>query len=274
MSPVRTVAEVFDAIQQAKTGASDFRTNFFPVQSKLQSWIDQGELTGTRQNGATFFFKKDRDFLHFYFCAADLPVLQRELPRLDELKSQAIVTDVVGNGPALEEMLAALRSSGFRNYARLQRMMRPASQFEAPPADTGLEVTYAGPSDSRPILDLIESAFDRYGEQLPSLNEINSAVGARQILMIKRNEAVAGLLFFETQGVSSSVRFWVVAEKFRALRVGSALMQHYLNLHQVVRRFTLWVNTANDSAIRKYEHFGYKPDGLMDYILANSLIPS
>ena len=274
MSPVRTVAEVFDAIQQAKTGATDFRTNFFPVQSKLQLWIDQGELSSNRRDGATFFFKKDRNFQHFYFCAAGLPALQREIPQLEEFKMEPLVTDVVGSGPALDELLAALQSCGFRNYARLQRMMRSAPQNGVPPADTNLEVIYAGSADSRAVLDLIESAFDRYGEQLPSLDEIKAAVGARQILMVKRDEAIAGLLFFETQGVSSTVRFWVVAEKFRALRVGSALMLHYLNLHSAVRRFTLWVTATNDNAIRKYEHFAYKPDGLMDHILANSLIPS
>lgn len=274
MSPVRTVAEVFDAIQQAKTGAPDFRTNFFPVQSKLQSWIDQGELFSNLQNGSTFFFKKDRDFWHFYFCAADLPALTREIPRLEEFKAAGMVTDVVGNGPALAELLTALQSSGFRNYTHLQRMMRPATQSEALPDDNNLEVSEAGPSDCHALLDLIESAFDRYGEQLPSLDEIKSAMGARQILMVKRDGAIAGLLFFETQGVSSTVRFWVVAEKFRALRVGSALMQRYLKIHSAVRRFTLWVNSANDNAIRKYEHYGYKPDGLVDHILANPLIPS
>src|SRR5215467_15064654 len=108
MSPVRTVAEVFDAIQQAKTGAADFRTNFFPVQSKLQSWIDQGELSSNRRDGATFFFKKDRDFQHFYFCAADPAALSREIPQLEEFKTRPIVTDVVGNGPALDELLASL----------------------------------------------------------------------------------------------------------------------------------------------------------------------
>ena len=45
------------------------------------------------------------------------------------------------------------------------------------------------------------------------------------MLVMKYDGALAGLLFFETQGVASTVRFWVVAEKFRARRVGSALMQ-------------------------------------------------
>ena len=44
MKPVATVSEVFDAIQRAKAGAPDFCTNFFPVQKKVQDWIDHDEL--------------------------------------------------------------------------------------------------------------------------------------------------------------------------------------------------------------------------------------
>ena len=44
MIPVRTVDEVFTAIQQVKAAAPAFCTNFFPVQKKLQGWIEHGEL--------------------------------------------------------------------------------------------------------------------------------------------------------------------------------------------------------------------------------------
>ena len=44
MSPVTASSQVFDAIQKAKTGASAFCTNFFPVQAKLEGWINHGEL--------------------------------------------------------------------------------------------------------------------------------------------------------------------------------------------------------------------------------------
>jgi ribosomal protein S18 acetylase RimI-like enzyme len=80
------------------------------------------------------------------------------------------------------------------------------------------------------------------------------------------------LLFFETQGLASSVRFWAVSEKFRDRRVGSALMQHYFQIHGSVRRFTLWVNASNENAITKYRHYGYAPDGLMDHVLVNQMI--
>jgi hypothetical protein len=51
-----TIGGVFDAIQQVKTGAPAFCTNFFPVQRKLQEWIEHGELLVENRGEAAFFF--------------------------------------------------------------------------------------------------------------------------------------------------------------------------------------------------------------------------
>ena len=34
----------------------------------------------------------------------------------------------------------------------------------------------------------------------------------------------------------------------------------------------LWVRADNENAVRRYLHFGYAPDGLVDQVLANPLI--
>jgi hypothetical protein len=119
---------------------------------------------------------------------------------------------------------------------------------------------------------LIEGLFDPVGEQIPALYEIEEAVANHQVFAVKREGVLAGILFFEAQGFTSAVRFWAVAEKFHAAGVGSALMRHYLRAQSGVRRFTLWVNAANQNAIQKYGHYGYAPDGLVDYVLANEMI--
>ena len=123
-------------------------------------------------------------------------------------------------------------------------------------------------------MGLLESAFDRFGEQLPLLYEIQAAVCARQVLVARHEGKIAGLLFFETQGFSSTLRFWAVAEEYRALKFGSALMRQYLTTQGAVKRFVLWVAADNVDAVQKYSHYGYKPDGLVDYVLANQMVRS
>jgi ribosomal protein S18 acetylase RimI-like enzyme len=270
MIQFRKANEVFDAIQKTKAKASDFRTNFFPVPAKLQNWIERDELLGEVRDGAAFFFRKDRDFFRFYFCAGSLEKLQSEISTLPILKNERVATDVVGNETAVNEMCAPLETTGFSHYARLQRMARPAQTNSS--ADVNLPVVFAEKTDALAVLELIENAFDRFGEQLPALYEIEVAIANRQIFIVKRDGEIVGLLFFETQGFNSTVRFWAVAEKFRALKIGSALMQHYFKTQNSVRRFTLWVNAANENAIQKYKHYGYAPDGLIDCVLANKMI--
>jgi ribosomal protein S18 acetylase RimI-like enzyme len=190
---------------------------------------------------------------------------------LPGLKTGRVMTDLVGNESALNHLLSALEQAGFRRYTRLQRLARtgrPETSLGAP--STG----FAEKADARAVLGLIENLFDRYGEQLPMPYEIEAAIENRQVLAARHNGELAGLLFFETQGLASTVRFWAVAEKFRVQRFGSALMQQYFQMHGPVRRFTLWVNSGNENAIGKYRHYGYAPDGLMDHVLANEMIPA
>ncbi len=272
MIPVKTVEEVFDAIQKAKAGASDFRTNFFLSQPKLQSWIDHGELFGDVCEVAAFFFRKDRAFWHCYFCAADLHALKKSLAAVPELKTERIVIDLVGKETANDELLTNLEAVGFRRYLKLQRMARAGQGGETKLEAVNLPVAFAVQADCRAILELIESLFDPVGEQIPTLYEIEEAVANHQVFAVKREGVLAGILFFEAQGFASTVRFWAVAEKFHAAGIGSALIRHYLRVQSNVRRFTLWVNAANQNAIQKYGHYGYAPDGLVDNVLANEMI--
>jgi len=282
MSPVRRVAEVFDAIQHARAGATAFCTNFFPVQARLQSWIDHEQLWSELRDGALFFLRKDRDFWHLYFCAADLRSLKRVIPTLPSLSNEPVVLDLIGNEAALADLIGIFEASGLRRYARLVRLARAAAATSLSPSDgekcaqssAARDVAFADQSDSDSIRALLESSFDRYADQLPMPCEIEAAIANRQILVIKIGGLLAALLFFETQGFTSTVRYWAVAQSFRSHRLGSALMRHYFSSQSAVRRFILWVTANNENALQKYRHYGYAPDGLVDHVLANPMIRS
>jgi hypothetical protein len=272
MGPVKAVGEVFEAMQRAKTGGAAFCTNFFPVPGRLQGWIEHGELLGEWREGLALFLRRDRDFWHLYFCAANATALGSAMSEVPALKSKRVAVDLVGKDGTLGGMLDAAESAGFRRYSRLVRLAR-AGGPEQPGASAGeAEVARAEQSDVPAIVELLEGCFDRYADQLPTVYEIEAAVAARQILAVRWEGALAALLFFDTQGVTSTVRFWVVAERFRSKRFGGALIRHYFATHPNVRRFILWVTADNENAVEKYRHYGYGPDGLVDHVLVNSKI--
>lgn len=272
MGPATTVGQVFDAIQKVKSHAPGFCTNFFPLERKLQGWIDHGELFEEIRAGATFFLRKDRDFWHLYFCAASRESLERELAILPVLKKEPVVVDLIGNEGAVKDLSSLMEPEGFRPYQKLYRMARINQAASPASGAAGAPVDFAGRPDAPAILELLCRSFDRYAEQLPMLYEIEAAIDSRQILAAKREEKLAGLLFFETQGLTSTVRYWLVDEAFRAFRFGSALMQRYFATQPMVRRFVLWVLADNENAIQKYQHYGYAADGLVDLVLANKII--
>src|SRR5262249_62351967 len=113
---------------------------------------------------------------------------------------------------------------------------------------------------------------DRFADQLPTPYEIEAAITARQIFIIKQNGEIAALLFFETQGLTSTIRYWLVASQFHSRGFGSALIRHYFVTPPAVRRFMLWVTATNENAIQKYQHYGYKPDGLVDHVLVAEFV--
>jgi len=273
MEPVGNIGRVYSAVQKAKTGASGFITNFFPVQRKLQGWIDYGDLFCESDESAALFFRKDRDFRHFYFCAANAVALQERMAASVVLKKERVMTDLVGNEAALSDLLTLLKTVGFRQYTRLCRMARTAPIEMQQQSSSDSQIVYATQADCRAILDLLERSFNRYAEQLPMLYELEAAVAGRQILVAKHGNAIAGLLFFETQGFTSTTRYWLVDEQFRSFRFGSALMRRYFETQSAVRRFILWVIADNENAIQKYHHYGFAPDGLVDCVLANRMIP-
>ena len=132
----------------------------------------------------------------------------------------------------------------------------------------------ADASDTQAILALLEASFDPYADQLPMPYELHDAITHHNVLVVKKDAILAALLFFETQGFTSTVRYWAVAEPFRAFRLGSILMRHYFTAQTAVKRFILWVTASNNDALKKYQHYGYAPDGLVDYVLANAMIPA
>jgi len=271
---VYNTREVFDAMQQAKAGSPSFTTNFFPAQRKVQGWIARAEMLTERHDHAALFLRKDQDFWHLYFCAASPEALQRAINSSALVKTAPIVVDLVGNDPGIKGLITVLGAVGFRPYRRLFRMAKLISSSPIEDRADAPAVQFAEIFDSRAILDLIFQSLDRYAEQLPTPQEIESATANRQILAVKCDGELAGLLFFETQGLTSTVRYWLVAERFRARWFGAVLMRHYFAVHLKVRRFILWVMADNEDAIKKYRHYGFAPDGLVDQVLVNGMIHS
>jgi hypothetical protein len=272
MQLVQSISEVGEAVNLAKAEAPAYCANFFPAPQKLQGWIAHGELFCELADGAALLLRKDRDFWHLSFCAASPASLRRAVAAVPLLGTEPVVVDLVGQETALGDLVGLFEAAGFRRYNRLFRMARTVPPAKPPAATPDPRVAVAGKADCQPVLDLLLQSFDCRAEQIPMLYEIEAAVEAGQIRVTHCDGALAGLLFFETHGMTSTLRYWLIAPGFRAQRLGSGLIHRYFAEHPAVRRFLLWVIADNANAIGKYERYGFAPDGLVDHVLANGMI--
>jgi hypothetical protein len=273
MRVVTSASEIGAAVSWAKADASGYCSNLFPSPQKFQDWIEHGELFYDQRDGVALFLRRDREFWRLYFCAGSPTLLQAAITALPILRVEPVVLDIVGQEQALADIVGMFESTGFRCYNRLYRMARnvqPGTLSAAVAPDP--RVTLASKADCQSILDLLFQSFDSRAEQIPMLYEIEAAVESGQIWVVRCEVNLEGLLFFETQGLTSTLRYWLIAERFRTQRFGSGLMQRYFAGHPAVRRFLLWVIADNDNVIAKYRHYGFVQDGLVDQVMANEII--
>jgi len=269
MRKVGSMDEVYAALQAVKNKASAYCTNFFPVPNKLLARIEAGQLLLDASPDAVVFLNPDCDFWRIHFCAANPAALRRKFESLATIKTDPVVIEIIQPENQTDDLLPVIKAIGFRPYARLCRLARAGSAQPAEKSVDAGQAVYAAAADAREIHELIDDSFDRYAEQIPQKADIEIALKNRQILIVKNNQTIAGLLYFETTGASSAIRYWLVSQKFRSLSYGSVLMRNYLATHSAIRRFTLWVMADNEGALQKYRHYGYTNDGLIDQVLVN-----
>lgn len=259
---VHRLADVMASVDAVRARAGGYVTNLFADPAKVEGWLARGDLAGLEVAGCVLFLRRDRWFHHLHFCAAGPGALGAALERLP---GDAVLSlDLLGSPAQVEALRAVFAPSGFKDYARLTRLALIGGQPGPPPREA---VERAAASDVDAILGLLEASFDPLKEQLPSREELEGAVAARRILLVRGGGDLAGLLHFSAQGATATLRYWLVAPGHRDRGIGATLIRAYFHEDPAVRRHLLWVLEDNADALSKYGHYGYAPDGLVDQVM-------
>jgi ribosomal protein S18 acetylase RimI-like enzyme len=267
MVPVTDGSQIAQAIRQVRQGGRGFVTNFFAGRKQIESWVSRNALSCLRTGRCLWILRRDRDFQHLFYFAADVGALDEGLKALNEARNGAILAiDLVGRRDDVRSLADLFRGHGFADQAVLIRMSRQANSNLPDESDRG-EVGFAGPADAPAILELLERLFDRFSKQIPDLDEIRDAISRNSILVCRQGMAIAGLLFFETAGLTSTLRYWCVDATFREQRVGSRLITSFFRVCRASKSIVLWVYAENDNAIRRYRHYGFQDEETVDQIL-------
>ena len=128
------------------------------------------------------------------------------------------------------------------------------------------ECVYATRDDVSLINELLHTHFDEQMEQLPLVEELEKMVEQKHVLLSMREGHVAGMLLFDLNA-TLYLRYWLVLPEYRNQGVGSELFRQFLWEGRETKLQILWVNQANENAIVRYEHYGFKKENMYDYII-------
>lgn len=272
MQTVDTVEQLAGAIERIREGAARFTTNWFVTPGQMQAWIGRRALFHVVDRNSLLVFRRDRDFYHMYHAASDHTSLARALSTLGSVSASntTIAADLVGRPDDVAAMASIYRERGFGDYRILYRMLR-LSDKNSPNDYHDPQVVFAGAADAPSVYAFLNELLDPLADQIPELDEIGAAAERRKILIVRRGNSLAGILLFETTGLTAILRYWYSRFAFRDQGIGGRLMKMFLHLCRTSKRIMLWVIEGNEDAIAKYQHYGFREEGLVDRIMVTRM---
>ena len=267
MKRVADTAKLANAIGRVARSRAGYTTNFFAAPADTARWIASGALSLLQDERAVLILRRDANFQRLYHVASDTAALSSALGALDAIvPATTIVTDLIGKCEGPRSVVNAHAGNGFMAYARLLRMHRlaqpPGEEWRSDPG-----VVQARAGDAQRIHAFFDKQLDPYSEQVPEGAQLNDAVAKGAVLVVEHGSELAGVLIHATAGLTTTLRYWHVDERFRNLGVGAKLMRTFLRLCADSRRILLWVIAGNDNAISRYRHYGFQDDSLADDIM-------
>jgi ribosomal protein S18 acetylase RimI-like enzyme len=270
MIPLTSVDSILSIITRIKTLNKGNLTNFFLDIPKSDLWIKLNLILYEEIGETVFIFRNNQGFYNLFYITTDITTFKRDFEVFCRNNLIDIfVVDIVGRIQDIEEIKSIFTQAGFFKYTSLVRMSKIQTQNENSHSDKET-IFYSGANDQSRIFDLLQIYFDPYAEQLPLIDEIISWSKNKNILIYSDdNFTIQGFLIYELKGLTSYLRYWFVHPDYRDKKIGSALLRKFLAESSSSKRQLFWVIESNDNAIKRYEHYGFSKETLVDCIMIN-----
>ena len=241
-----------------------FLSNAILTRPQLDIFLSEKNTKVVTDEELLILLTNHKDYYRLYFYALDEKALKRikeVIPKLDK----PIVIDVVGKLAQVESLSQKLNDCGFTNYSTFIRM----TCNSVPNMDNVdcSEVCRAKKEDIGSILELLNSEFDPLFAHFPEQQALSDAIVKGEITVVRKQEKLAGLAYFEkTSATSRCLRYFVVNNDFRGQGIGNVLLANTFAYNPEITKYMLWVRTYN-SAVNLYKKLNFVQDSILDYIL-------
>ena len=266
MSIINSFEQVKDHINRIRGLRKGFITNFFPEQRKIEIWCSHNSLNLFETDEAVIFLKTDEEFTALMYCATTVDELFAAIALLSH--EGTLVVDQIIDSRTNRSVLDRFIDAGFIIRKCLVRMSKVNS---VPSTIDLISDTCVYESDIPMLNHLLQTNFDKYSEQLPTLEEIKDFVVEQHVIIKRVDDEIAGFIIYDQTPSTLYLRYWLVNPNFRNKGIGSSLFREFSRRGNACKRHILWVMEDNDNAIIRYKHYGYNEENLRNYVLTFNL---
>lgn len=271
MFKIDSLIQVQNAIKSIRDYKTGYYTNFFTDPQRLNLWLENNILFAIQYNKTFFFLKKNKEFNNTYFCSSDLNNLEDSINRLKiDYSGEIFVFDLVGKKETIPSLVELFKYIGFNIYTSLNRMSRFSSFIEVRSENELIKVCQH--KDLKEIKQLLFYYFDIYAEQLPIDDELLQWINSGHLIKYEESKKIIGFIIYDLVGTTSYLRYWFVHPQHRNKKVGACLLKYYFFESKRTKRQIFWVIDSNINAIKRYRHYGFKAEEMVDYVMINKNI--
>ncbi|MEG2184752.1 MAG: GNAT family N-acetyltransferase [Cloacibacillus sp.] len=245
---------IITEIDRLKEVSVEYVTNIYNLDQLNQA----NHVSGFVSDRCALWIIEQNNYYRLFY-AGDKGTVRANLRELKINLKSPLVADVVSRSSESD----IFQATDFRKYSMLSRLaMRNVEVAELYPQ----QAAYISNKQINDIEHLLKDEFDVFVDQIPQRPDIEGAVKRNEILGALEMGSLAGFLWYETVGRTSVIRYWCVAPAYRDKKVGAKLLRSYLSQCASSQRHLLWVKATNENAIKRYNHYGYRPDGTFDLV--------
>jgi len=242
-------------------------TNLFPDDRKIADWLRRDAVVAVSgYDGCRLLIVHECGFDRLYFCTNDIGAAARACAQYQDSHGQPCVLDYVGMAQAQQAATAAFVQNGFKTLKTLTRLSRRGEVVEEPLESEGCRQAQVDDADQ--IYGLLQSYFNPFAEQLPTRGMVAELCNTGFSFVVCNDGLIKAFLLGEGQGKKSVVRYWFSMPDSRDAGCGGKVMRKYFArcAEMGIAVQELWVIDTNGNAIKRYEHYGFKPGLLKDSV--------
>ena len=269
MTPVTSLAELDREVANVRRRADAYVTNLYSDRATLEKWVNDGCLNLIVSDNSLIITRRQTSFTQLFFASSNQVVLTDCLREALRVIAKPTVVDLIGPEATIGTLSESFRVNGFTLRERLRRMsivppLKRSTHTQSNPSS--LVAAEARLRDVESIGQALAADFDPFVDQFPSHDELERLILNHQVLVCLTQDRPAGFLLSFRHGSTALIKYWYVSPTHRGQGVGSLLMTALIESEPQPKRLLLWVKDRNQSAIERYEHFGFRREGLVDEV--------